>query len=184
MLQRRLFVGIPLSSALASRLTREMSSWPEEVFLKTVKENLHVTLFFLGFIPESMVPEICEKVRRLCEAEDSFEIAFSGIRFVPDVLDPKMVWLSGEPSDALRNLTTAIKRELDFTVLSDPKIYRPNITLARIKKSAFRKLDPKPDIEKKLHLVEPVETVVVYESVIEDGERKYSALESVPLASC
>lgn len=53
-----------------------MSSWPEEVFLKTVKENLHVTLFFLGFIPESMVPEICESVRRLCEAEDSFEITF------------------------------------------------------------------------------------------------------------
>ncbi|MBP6889460.1 MAG: RNA 2',3'-cyclic phosphodiesterase [Candidatus Moranbacteria bacterium] len=184
MLQRRLFVGIPLSSALASRLAREISSWPEEVFLKTVKENLHVTLFFLGFIPEAMVPDICEKVRRLCETEDSFEIAFSGIRLVPTVEDPKMVWLAGEPSDALRDLTTAIKRELSFVVPSDPKIYRPHITLARIKKSAFRKLDPRPDIEKSVHLVEPVETVVVYESVIEDGERKYSPLESVPLASC
>ena len=184
MLQRRLFVGIPLSSALASRLTREMSSWPEEAFLKTVKENLHVTLFFLGFVPESMVPEICEKVRRLCETEDSFEIAFSGIRFLPTIEDPKMVWLSGEPSDALRDLTTAIKRELSFSILSDPKTYRPHITLARIKKSAFQKLDSKPDIEKKLHLVEPVETIVVYESVVEDGERRYSPLESVPLASC
>lgn len=184
MLQRRLFVGIPLSSALASRLAREMSSWPEDIFLKTVKENLHVTLFFLGFIPESMVPEICEKVRRLCETEDSFEIAFSGIRLVASAEDPKMVWLSGEPSEALRDLTTAIKRELSFSVASDPKIYRPHITLARIKKAAFRKLDPKPDIEKNIHLVEPVETVVVYESIVEDGERKYSPLESVPLASC
>ena len=95
-----------------------------------------------------------------------------------------MVWLSGEPSDALRDLTTAIKRELSFSILSDPKTYRPHITLARIKKSAFRKLDSKPDIEKKLHLVEPVETIVVYESVVEDGERRYSPLESVPLASC
>lgn len=184
MLQRRLFVGIPLSSALASRLAREMSSWPEEVFLKTVKENLHVTLFFLGFIPESMVPEICESVRRLCEAEDSFEITFSGIRFVPSADDPKMVWLSGEPSDALRDLVTAIKRELSFAVLSEPKVYRPHITLARIKKSAFRTLEVKPEMEKNIHLVEPVETVVVYESIMEDGERKYSPLESVPLASC
>ena len=72
------------------------------------------------------------------------------------------------------------------TLRSAKRRFRANATssFARIKKSAFRKLDPKPDIEKKLHLVEPVETVVVYESVIEDGERKYSALESVPLASC
>lgn len=95
-----------------------------------------------------------------------------------------MVWLAGEPSDALRDLVTAIKRELSFAVLSEPKVYRPHITLARIKKSAFRKLEVKPEVEKNVHLVEPVETIVVYESIMEDGERKYSPLESVPLASC
>ena len=82
-----------------------------------------------------------------------------------------MVWLSGEPSDALNNLTTAIKRELNFTVLSDPKIYCPHITLARIKKSAFGNSIPNRISKRKLHLVEPVETVVVYESVIGRGTK-------------
>ncbi len=182
MLQRRLFLGIPLSSALASRLAREMAAWPESVFLKTDTGNLHVTIFFLGFVREENVPEICEKVRLLGETVDSFEMVFSGICYAPDSLDPKLVWLAGEPSEPLRDLCTALKRDLSFVMAADPKVYRPHITLSRIKKSAFRKLDIKPAIEKSLHIVEPVETVTVYESIMEDGKRKYSPLESVPLA--
>jgi 2'-5' RNA ligase len=181
MLQRRLFVGIPLSSALASRLSKEMTVWPKDVFLKTDKTNLHITLFFLGFVHEALVPEICEKVRALCEARESFEIEFSGIRFLPSPEEAKMVWLAGEPSDALRDLKTALERELSFVVSSEPKVYRPHVTLARMKKARFQKLDPKPVIEKDIYLVEPIDTVVVYESVMEEGKRKYVPLESVPL---
>lgn len=182
MLQRRLFIGIPLSSALTKRLVREMEVWPEDIFLKVEKDNLHVTLFFLGFIREENVSEVCEKVRQLAETVDSFEMSFSGIELTPSEEEAKIVWLSGEPSDALRNLKTALQQELSYIVASEPKVYRPHITLARIKKARFQKLDPKPVIEKKIRLVEPVESVVVYESIMEDGKRKYSALETVPLA--
>ncbi len=181
MLQRRLFVGIPLSSALASRLSKEMAAWPKEIFLKTDKDNLHVTLFFLGFVREDAVPEICERVRELCETLESFEIEFSGIRLMPTPEDAKMVWLAGEPSDELRDLKTAIERELSFVVAAEPKIYRPHITLSRMKKARFQALDPQPVIEKDIRLVEPVDTVVVYESIMEDGKRKYMPIESVPL---
>ena len=182
MLQRRLFVGIPLSSALTKRIVREMETWPKDVFLKVERENLHVTLFFLGFIREENVSEICTKVRQLAETIDSFEMVFSGIQCMPSEDEAKMVWLSGEPSDALRDLKIALQLELSYVMASEPKIYRPHITLARIKKTRFQALDPKPLIEKKIHLVEPVESVVVYESIMEDGKRKYSPLETVPLA--
>lgn len=181
MLQRRLFVGIPLSSALTTRLTREMSAWPKEVFLKTDKSNLHVTLFFLGFVHEGLVPEICEKVRNLCETIESFEIEFSSIRLMPNPEEAKMVWLAGEPSEALRDLKTALERELSFVVAAEPKVYCPHITLSRMKKARFQSLDPKPVIEKTVRFTESVDTVVVYESIMEEGKRKYSPLESVPL---
>lgn len=181
MLQRRLFVGVPISSLLATRLSKEMAAWPKEVFLKTDKNNLHVTLFFLGFVRENLVPEICEKVRALSETRESFEIEFSGIRFLPTPEDAKMVWLAGEPSNELRDLKTALERELSFIVPAEPKVYRPHVTLSRMKKARFQKLEPKPVIEKNLHIIEPVDTVVVYESVMEDGKRKYIPIESVPL---
>lgn len=181
MIQRRLFVGIPLSSALTARLTREMAPWPKDIFLKTERSNLHVTLFFLGFIHEGLVPEICEKVRNLCETIESFEIEFSGIRLMPSPEEAKMVWLVGEPSESLRDLKSMIERELSFVVSAESKVYRPHVTLSRMKKARFRLLDPKPAIERDVRFVEPVDTVVVYESIMEEGKRKYSPLESVPL---
>ena len=50
-----------------------------------------------------------------------------------------------------------------------------------MKKARFQALDPKPTIEKDIRLVESVDTVVVYESIMEDGKRKYMPIESVPL---
>lgn len=128
-----------------------------------------------------MVPDICGKIRMFCEKIDSFELTFSNIELMPEAENPKTAQLSGEPSEELRNLNTALKRELSFVVNADSKVYRPHITLARVKKSAFRKQEVKPVITKKLHLVETVQSVVVYDSIMEDGKRVYSPLESVPL---
>ena len=47
---RRLFVGIPLSPQLKKRLVRESERFPKEAVLLTRPENLHVTVFFLGFV--------------------------------------------------------------------------------------------------------------------------------------
>ncbi|TXI33769.1 MAG: RNA 2',3'-cyclic phosphodiesterase, partial [Candidatus Moraniibacteriota bacterium] len=52
---RRLFVGLPLSRELKKRLVREMDAFPKEASLLTREENLHVTVFFLGFVHEGEV---------------------------------------------------------------------------------------------------------------------------------
>ena len=65
-------------------------------------------------------------------------------------------------SDELRDLKTAIERELSFVVAAEPKIYRPHITLSRMKKARFQALDPQPVIEKAMALLPGVDFTNAY----------------------
>ncbi len=177
---RRLFVGIPLSPALRKRLTQERETWPEEAVIFTAPDNLHVTLFFLGFVREEAVADVCLRVGEVCRSTESFELVWSGIRLMDSEESPKSIWLTGEPSDALRSLREAIEKEF-ASFITEKKVYRPHVTLAKIKKSKWLKLDEKPKLREKLLLIEPVDTVAVFESFSLEGKRRYEQIDTFPL---
>jgi 2'-5' RNA ligase len=177
---RRLFVGIPLSAPLRKRLVQEMQTWPKEAVLRTSEENLHVTLFFLGFIQEEEVGEICARVGEVCINYESFELQFSGMKLMGSKESPKMIWLAGKASDELRLLLEKIEKAFSSFV-SEKKQYRPHITLAKIKKSKWLKLESKPELKEKLSLHESVESIAVFESLSLDGKRRYEAIDTFPL---
>lgn len=177
---RRLFVGIPLSAPLRKRLTQEMENWPKEAVLRTAPDNLHVTLFFLGFVREEDVADVCMKVGEVCADTESFELIFNGMKLMDSDEAPKMIWLAGEPSDALRALREAIEKEFS-AFITEKKIYRPHVTLAKIKKSKWLKLAEKPELKEKLSLIEPIDTVAVFESLSLEGKRRYEQIDTFPL---
>lgn len=177
---RRLFVGIPLSPQLRKRLMREMQTWPEEAVLLTAEENLHVTLFFLGFVNEEQVPEVCAKVGEACEGMVSFELDFTGMKLLDDDEHPKMIWLTGEASEDLRQLREAMEKVFSSFV-AEKKAYRPHVTLAKIKKPKWLKLAQKPKLKEQVSFVEPVDTVCVFESLSINGKRRYEPIDTFPL---
>ncbi|OGI14133.1 MAG: 2'-5' RNA ligase [Candidatus Moranbacteria bacterium RIFCSPHIGHO2_12_FULL_54_9] len=178
---RRLFVGIPLSAPLRRRLTQEMEEWPKDAVFRTAQENLHVTLFFLGFVQEEQVPEVCAKVGEACRDTESFELIFNGMRYdVDDAEAPKMIWLAGEANDALKHLLETIEKAFSAFV-AEKKVYRPHVTLAKIKKSKWLKLAEKPKLKETLSIVEPVETIAVFESLSLEGKRRYEQIDTFPL---
>ena len=177
---RRLFVGIPLSSQLRKRLTQEMETWPKEAILRTMEENLHITLFFLGFIQEEEVGEICRSVGEVCKDIESFELQFTGIKLMKSEVSPKMIWLTGEASDELRRVLERIEKAFSSFV-SERKTYRPHITLAKIKKSKWLKLENKPELKERISFIETVENIAVFESLSLDGKRRYEPIDTFPL---
>ncbi|MEI8096507.1 MAG: RNA 2',3'-cyclic phosphodiesterase [Candidatus Moraniibacteriota bacterium] len=177
---RRLFVGIPLSSQLRKRLTQEMILWPKEAVLRTMEDNLHVTLFFLGFIQEEEVGEICARVGEVCKDIESFELQFTGMKLMDSEESPKMIWLAGEASDELRQVLEKIEKAFS-SFISEKKIYRPHITLAKIKKSKWLKLETKPVLKEKISLMETVENIAVFESLSLEGKRRYEPIDTFPL---
>jgi 2'-5' RNA ligase len=154
-----------------------MLSWPKEAVLQTAEDNLHVTLMFLGFVHEEDVPEMCVKVGEVCEDISAFELSFSGIELLDNDENPKMIQLKGEPSEELKQLREALEKAFSAFV-TEKKIYRPHITLAKIKKSKWLKLEKKPTLKETLHLIESIDTVAVFESLAIDGKRRYEQIDT------
>lgn len=177
---RRLFVGIPLSKELKKRLGQEMEAFPKEASLLTRPENLHVTVFFLGFVHEEQVADVCARVGEACADLEAFELQFRSLRLMESAENPKMIWLDGEASEGLKKLREAIEKEFSSFVV-EKKAYRPHVTLAKIKKPKWLKLSEQPKLKEKLHLMELVDTVCVFESLSLDGKRRYEPIDTFPL---
>lgn len=177
---RRLFVGIPLSTQLRKRLAQEMETFPKEAVLLTREENLHVTVFFLGFVHEEQVAEVCARVGEASAAIESFELEFQGLRLMENAENPKTIWLEGQASEGLKLLREAVEKVFASFVV-EKKSYRPHVTLAKIKKQKWLALTPPPVLKDKLHLMESVDTVCVFESLSLDGKRRYEPIDTFPL---
>lgn len=177
---RRLFVGIPLSSGLKKRLVQEMDAFPKGASLLTRPENLHVTVFFLGFVHEEQVADVCARVGSVCETLEAFELEFTGLRLMENDENPKMIWLEGQASEGLKILREEIEKEFSSFV-TEKKTYRPHVTLSKIKKQKWLALPEKPVLKDKLHLMESVDTVCVFESLSLDGKRRYEPIDTFAL---
>ncbi|MFZ1720407.1 MAG: RNA 2',3'-cyclic phosphodiesterase [Candidatus Moraniibacteriota bacterium] len=174
---RRVFVGIPISQSFGKRIIRKMESWQHLPIRFGREENFHVTLAFLGLVKDDDLPSICEDITDALRETESFDMSFNEIKLTPKGGDEaKMLWLTGEPSEGLAKLRNALEASLSSF---DPeyKTFVPHITLGRVLRTRWARLPERPDIHESVNLAESVSGVTLYESVSENGKRKY-----IPLA--
>ena len=179
-MQRKIFISINLSPRTKKSLTRAISNW-QDLPVKWVKEpNLHVTLSFLGHVNDSVIPEICKKVRETAAGHEMMDLEFTRIELAPTKDDPRMVWLLGEPSEELKILHEKIEQALNIFVTSK-KTFRPHITLGKIRQKKWHSLPEAPVIEKVFPLLVTAESVDVMASEFEGDGMEYTTIESCPL---
>lgn len=176
--ERRLFFAIPLSEPLRKRLAKEVREWEDLPVILERPEFLHVTVLFLGYVPDEDVAEISDIAADVCASHEPFDISFSGIELRPTAEEPKMIHLVGEESEALRNLHNDFTHELSERV-SGSRHFRPHVTLAKVKKNAFLKLpeEKRDRIPHPLALFESVSSVILYETVGAGPKREYLPME-------
>ena len=139
----RTFVAIeleaPVRQALAqaqATLRGQLQKTVPDVRIQWVKpESIHLTLKFLGDIPEDRVPGIQAALARVASGHARFAVAVEGLGVFPDVRAPRVVWIGLTAHvDALTRLTADIETALVAIGCSpDPKPFHPHLTLARIK---------------------------------------------------
>lgn len=179
-MKRKIFISINLPSKTKKRLNKAVQKW-QDMPVKWVKEeNLHITLFFLGFVDDDTSAEICQKITNLSEAQEIFDMEFNTIELGPTMENPNQIWLTGEANEDLKNLVEAIEKELG-TFTSEKKSFRPHITLGRIRKHKWEALDNKPEISEKFPLLVTAESVDVMASDFDGGDMEYAVIESCPL---
>ncbi|MFP3895449.1 MAG: RNA 2',3'-cyclic phosphodiesterase [Anaerolineales bacterium] len=102
------------------------------------KGSIHLTLKFLGDIPEERIDQVCERVRRACEKYSPFSVTIAGLGCFPDTRRPRVLWAGVEGEvDALCNLQQAVEREMVALGFPEERhAFTPHLTLARIQRGA------------------------------------------------
>lgn len=182
---KRLFVAINLKDKIKNELFSVSNNYPEIPARWIKKENLHITLFFLGFFPEERIKNLKNAIKKACDNIKKFEIEIEEISYFPKKpKTPKMIWAKINHSKNLLVLRDSIKKEVkknkneNFS-LKEKNDFKPHINLAKINQWKFNQLnlDEIPIIEKKFELKIDVNSIELMESHLKKDGAKYFTIE-------
>ena len=184
--RHRIFIAINLPEDIKKQLFLYSEKWPELPAKWTVKDNLHITLEFLGDLTDEELGNVCKVVGEVSTRHKIFSVNLNKILYGPPKKNPpRMVWVEGEKSDELADLKEDLQECLLDKIQFRPEGIRfsPHITLARIKEWEFRKIEPeeRPEIDEYIDLTFTAESIDVMESELKRGGPQYTILESAPL---
>jgi RNA 2',3'-cyclic 3'-phosphodiesterase len=132
----RLFVAITLDETIKESLIPIQESIKKyQPHAKLVeRENIHLTLRFLGEISEAMLPQIFETLS-VAHDYDSFEMELKNIGAFPSTKKPRIIWIGCEDKGLVLNkLYQSLESDLRAVGLPpDDKAFSAHITLARDK---------------------------------------------------
>lgn len=181
--RHRIFIAISLPEDIKKYLARYQEKWSELPARWTAKDNLHITLEFLGNLTDQEVADVCKVTEEVAKRHSAFSINLNKVLFGPPrKMPPKMVWVEGEKSDDLTDLKEDLQEYLLEKVRFRPegRGFTPHITLARINEWEFKKIEPeeRPEINEEINLVFTAESVEIMESELKHGGPVYTILES------
>jgi 2'-5' RNA ligase len=133
----RLFVALDLAEDVHSNLlnlVRELR--PTGADLRWVRpEGLHLTLKFIGEVPEEKRGPIEEALRAVSSPEP-VELHFSGLGYFPNPRRPRVFWVGIEASANLAPLAAAVEAALaPLGIKPEKRAFVPHLTLGRFKTS-------------------------------------------------
>ena len=134
--RHRIFIAINLPEEIKRELFNYSEKWPELPARWTAKENLHITLEFLGDLTDEELGEVCLAVKDVAERSSCFTLNINHILYgPPKKIPPRMVWAAGDESKELALLRKDLEKSLLQKVSFAPETRgtAPHITLARIK---------------------------------------------------
>jgi RNA 2',3'-cyclic 3'-phosphodiesterase len=164
----------------------ELARWREQAFagrddLRLVAQaTLHVTLVFLGWMPEKEIPRISDLTRAAIPRGEPPLLAALGVKSLPP-RRPRLFALDlsddGERAVAVQ---AAVSDALEAEKIYKPekRAFWPHITLARVKRNAFA-----PPLDAGPPPAEPWQaaSVTLYRSTLLPQGARYDALERIPL---
>lgn len=176
----RLFIAIDLSDKckkyLSTIILKLKKNYPDLLFVS--EEKLHLTLKFLGEVPDDKLQTIIKKLSSVKFKQISASITEFGV--FPDENYFRVLWIGLQPEKPFYDLQKQVDNILQDLFEKDAH-FQPHITIARIKfvkdKKSFI------DFVKKIKL-EPIKFDVtefkLVKSVLQKGGSKYDVVKTFP----
>lgn len=180
----RAFVGVPVPAEppLVALLDGLAATGAD---LKVVDPaQLHVTLSFLGQVPDEAAPRIAAALDEAARPFAPFKLRLQGVGAFPSARRPRVVWAGSKDAEPLVKLANATRDTLRAAGFAgDDKDFRAHVTLARTRSEAriagavaFLRdhgRDELPEV--------PVRDVRLYRSVLSPGGPAYEVVHAAAL---
>jgi len=181
--RHRIFIAINLPADIKRDLASYAEKWPELPAKWTAKDNLHITLEFLGYITDQEIGDVCKVALEVAKRHKPFSITLTKVLYgPPGKMPPRMVWVQGDKPDELIDLKQDLQEYLVERVnfRPDSKGSITHIALARVSEWEFKKfdIDERPEVSEEIDLTFTVESIEVMESELKKGGPQYTILES------
>jgi 2'-5' RNA ligase len=129
----RLFVALEIPSTVRENLAALLKSLggvsPQTRWARP--ENLHVTLKFIGEVPETNLAAIHSGLAS-ARSDQPVTLDFRGLGFFPSEEHPRVFWAGIEASANLKTLAADIEKAAEeLGVPREPRPFSPHLTLAR-----------------------------------------------------
>ena len=176
----RIFIAINLPEEAKTKLLAYQKRWPELPARWTTKENLHLTLAFLGNTSDQELEEVCRAMKQVGERHNLFSVEFTKIVYGPDEKRPRMIWaLIGKSPELL-----ALQEDVVETLhLAQEQNFTPHLTLARLRAFELSRMETEelPDVNEEISVSFEVQSIEVMESVLRRSGAEYTTVQSFML---
>ncbi|MHB1016312.1 MAG: RNA 2',3'-cyclic phosphodiesterase [Coriobacteriia bacterium] len=190
----RVFFAVPMPFALRRTFTacREACvaadpSWAGEKWV--APENLHITLRFLGTVPESDVDRCVQSATRALASIEPFRLRLDLVRAIPQRRSSSLLWvapsLGTEETAALAGALADATSFVDFQ--PDGKRFRPHVTLCRaraprrIAAAAFDEMERLLHVSGERAVSMSVPEVTLFASTLTPRGPVYEEMAMIPL---
>lgn len=133
----RTFIALELSKNIRQKLVSLQEKLAAAIpAVKWVEpENLHVTLLFLGEVPDLQVPEVCQRVEQAVAEVSPFAVTVEGVGCFPAVRRPRVLWAGiTTGAEQLQRVHDLLEKPLHYLGFRrEERRYVPHITLGRLK---------------------------------------------------
>ena len=130
----RLFVALNMPKKERDRIFRRSRRLRDAGFpVRWVEAaKYHITLKFLGDVHPDRVPHVQSVLGRVAAANPVFRVELRDFGAFPTIRKPRVLWLSADPSPALR----CLKQDLEWALAEcgfdrEMRAFHPHVTLGR-----------------------------------------------------
>lgn len=177
-MKHRLFIACEIPDNIKEEMLKIRLS---DSYKTTKKDNLHITLLFLGDTDDSMIPEIKNSLAGCLKEIKQFDTEITTVGQFPEKGMARIIFLTGDKGcNELTNLAERVRENMGLLGFHDNKPFRFHITIGRLnencnfKDSSFQK-------EKPLKMGFSIDKVTLYKSELNSNGALYSKLSEYKL---
>lgn len=139
--QIRAFIAIELPEdvkTVLSGLLDKLRKGNERAVKWVSPEGTHLTLKFLGNIPEERVPQITVAVRRAAAGIGPCTLELKGLGAFPNLRTPRVVWVGvgGDVPNVIKLQKTMDNALIPLGFIPEKREFSPHLTLGRVRDRA------------------------------------------------